>query len=94
MNTVICIGRSFGSDSHEIVVKVTDESGNRFYEKELIQLACRYGAVAEKALQGSDEKATNLWKHLSLKTQIFVEYPVATNGGLIPCISLIRRFSF
>lgn len=58
-NRIICIGRQFGSGGHEIAVKVGNQLGLKVYERELIRLACDYGELSEKAMQGSDEKATN-----------------------------------
>ena len=58
-NKILCIGRQFGSGGHEIGVKTAAELGIHVYEKELLTLACKYGDVAEKTLEKSDEKATN-----------------------------------
>ena len=58
-NRIICIGRQFGSGGHEIAVKVANQLGIRVYERELIRLACEYCELSEKAMCGSDEKATN-----------------------------------
>lgn len=58
-NKVICIGRQFGSGGHEIGVRAAARLGVRIYEKELLSLACKFGEVAEKTLERSDEKATN-----------------------------------
>ncbi|MGN1001200.1 MAG: AAA family ATPase [Oscillospiraceae bacterium] len=58
-NKIICIGRQFGSGGHEIGVRAAAALGIRIYERELVTLACKYGEIAEKTLEGSDEKATN-----------------------------------
>ena len=58
-NRIICISREFGSGGHEVAVKTADLLGVRVYEKELVRLACQYGALSEKNMTASDEKATN-----------------------------------
>ena len=58
-NRIICISREFGSGGHEVAVKAADLLGARVYEKELVRLACQYGALSEKNMTASDEKATN-----------------------------------
>ena len=58
-NKIICIGRQFGSGGHEIGVRAAARLGIRIYEKELLSLACKFGEVAEKTLEQSDERATN-----------------------------------
>ena len=58
-NKIICIGRQFGSGGHEIGVRAAAALGIRIYERELVALACKYGEIAEKTLEGADEKATN-----------------------------------
>lgn len=58
-NKIICIGREFGSGGHEIAVRAAERLGIKVYEKNLVHLACKYGGLAVKTLESSDEKATN-----------------------------------
>lgn len=58
-NKIICIGREFGSSGHEIAVRAAEKLGIKVYEKNLVHLACKYGELAVKTLEASDEKATN-----------------------------------
>lgn len=58
-NKIICIGREFGSGGHEIAVRTAEQLGIKVYEKNLVRLACTYGALSEKTLEEADEKATN-----------------------------------
>lgn len=58
-NKIICIGREFGSGGHEIAVRAAEKLGIKVYEKNLVHLACKYGELAVKTLEASDEKATN-----------------------------------
>lgn len=56
---IICIGREFGSGGHEIAVRLGQTLGLKVYEKNLLHMACKYGDLAVKRLESSDEKATN-----------------------------------
>ena len=58
-NKIISIGREFDSGGHEIAVRVAEKLGIKVYEKNLVHLACKYGELAIKILEASDEKATN-----------------------------------
>lgn len=58
-NKIICIGREFGSGGHEIAVRAAERLGIKVYEKNLVHLACKYGELAVKTMEASDEKATN-----------------------------------
>lgn len=56
---IICIGREFGSGGHEIAVRLGEVLDLKVYEKNLIHLACNYGELAVKDMEGADEKTTN-----------------------------------
>lgn len=56
---VLCIGRQFGSGGHEIACRVGEILGIRVYEKDILHLACTYGALSVSAMEDADEKATN-----------------------------------
>ena len=58
-NTIICVGRKFGSGGHEVAVRLSERLNIKVYEKHLLYLACQYGELAVKTLEDSDEKATN-----------------------------------
>lgn len=58
-NKIICIAREFGSGGHEIAVRTASKLGIRVYEKDLFQLACKYGELSEKMMESADETATN-----------------------------------
>ena len=46
-NTVITIGREFGSGGHEIGMKLADKLGIKCYDKELLQLAAKNSGLCE-----------------------------------------------
>lgn len=58
-NRVITIGRQLGSGGSEIGREAAKRLGIRFYDRELIELACQYGKVDMEALKGTDERRPN-----------------------------------
>ena len=59
MNTVITIGRQFGSGGHEIGEKVAEYFGIEFYDKELLTRAAQDSGLCEEMIQNHDERTTN-----------------------------------
>ena len=59
MNTVITIGRQFGSAGREIGEKVADHYGIKCYDKELITRAAKESGFCEEMIQNHDEQPTN-----------------------------------
>ena len=58
-NTVITIGREFGSGGHEIGMKLAEKLGIKCYDKELLQLAAKNSGLCEELFASQDEKPTN-----------------------------------
>ncbi len=59
MNTVITIGRQFGSAGHEIGEKVAEHFGIKCYDKELLTRAAKESGFCEEMIQNHDERPTN-----------------------------------
>ncbi len=59
MNTVITIGRQFGSGGREIGEKVAAHFGIKCYDKELLTRAAQESGFCEEMLQNHDERPTN-----------------------------------
>ncbi len=59
MNTIITIGRQFGSGGREIGEKVAAHFGIRFYDKELLTRAAKESGFCEEMLANHDERPTN-----------------------------------
>ena len=59
MNTVITIGRQFGSAGREIGEKVAEHFGIKCYDKELLTRAAKESGFCEEMIQNHDEKPTN-----------------------------------
>ncbi len=58
-NTVITIGRQYGSGGREIGKKLSKILGIGYYDDELISLAAKNSGMSSTALSDVDEKATN-----------------------------------
>ncbi len=59
MNTVITIGRQFGSGGHEIGEKLAAKLGIPYYDKDLLTRAAKESGFCEEMLQNHDERPTN-----------------------------------
>ena len=59
MNTIITIGRQFGSAGREIGEKVAQRLGIPFYDKELLSRAAKESGFCEEMLASHDERPTN-----------------------------------
>ena len=67
MNTIITIGRQFGSGGREIGKKVAEHFGIKFYDKDLLTRAAKESGFCEEMIQSHDERPTNsfLYNHSS-----------------------------
>jgi len=59
MNTVITIGRQFGSAGREIGEKLAQYFGIPFYDKELLTRSAKESGFCEEMIQNHDERPTN-----------------------------------
>jgi cytidylate kinase len=59
MNTIITIGRQFGSGGREIGEMVADHFGIKCYDKELLSRAAKESGFCEEMIQNHDERPTN-----------------------------------
>lgn len=58
-NTIITIGRQFGSAGREIGQKVAEEYGIKLYDKEMLSIAAKESGICEELFETHDEKPTN-----------------------------------
>lgn len=58
-NTIITIGREFGSAGREIGYKVAEELEIKLYDKEMLARAAKESGICEEIFQTHDEKPTN-----------------------------------
>lgn len=59
MNTIITIGRQFGSGGREIGELVAQHYGIKCYDKELLSRAAKESGFCEEMIQNHDERPTN-----------------------------------
>ena len=59
MNTIITIGRQFGSGGHEIGEKLAQHYGIKYFDKELLSRAAQESGFCEEMLRNHDERPTN-----------------------------------
>lgn len=59
INTIITIGRQFGSAGREIGQKLAREYGIKCYDKELLAEAAKQSGISEDLFASHDEKPTN-----------------------------------
>ncbi len=59
MNSVITIGRQFGSGGREIAKKLSEEFDIKYYDKELLARAAKDSGLCEEVLQNHDEMPTS-----------------------------------
>ncbi len=58
MNTIITIGREFGSGGHQIGMELAKELGIPFYDKELLERAAKESGFCKDLFVSQDEKPT------------------------------------
>lgn len=56
---VITIGREFGSEGHEIGLKLAERLGISMYDRDLLTLAAQKSGIAVETLAGADEKVAS-----------------------------------
>lgn len=59
MNTIITIGRQYGSGGREIGMKLAEAYGIKCYDRDLLQLAAKESGLCEDIFNHYDEKPTN-----------------------------------
>lgn len=59
MNTIITIGRQYGSGGREIGQKLADHYGIKLYDKELLALVAKESGYCKEIIQREDERPTS-----------------------------------
>ena len=57
-NTIITIGRQFGSAGREIGYQIADYFGIKLYDKEMLSRAAKESGICEEIFETHDEKPT------------------------------------
>ena len=58
-NTIITIGREFGSAGRETGYKIAKDFGIKLYDKEMLNRAAKESGICEELFEAHDEKPTN-----------------------------------
>ncbi len=85
MNTIITIGRQFGSGGREIGEKVAEYFKIKCYDKELLTRAAKESGFCEEMIQNHDERPTNSFLYnlvmdtysFGYNTSSFVDMPIS-----------------
>lgn len=59
MNTIITIGRQYGSGGREIGERVAGHFGIKYYDKELLSRAAKESGFCQEMIESHDERPTN-----------------------------------
>ena len=93
-NTIITIGREFGSGGHEIGAHLAEKLEIPLYDKEMLDRASKDSGIAEEILKAHDEKPTSsfLYSDMPINHKIFLAQfeaikKIADEG---PCILIGR----
>ena len=71
-NYVVTIARQYGSGGREVGLILSERTGLKFYDKDLITMAAQKSGMSSEALQKADEKAANsLLYTLALGSSIY-----------------------
>lgn len=83
MNTIITIGRQYGSAGHTIGRMLAEQLGIPFYDKELLELAAKDSGICKELFEHQDEKPTNSFLYsLVMDTYSFGFNPTAVEMPL------------
>ena len=69
--TIITIGRQFGSGGKEVGIRVAKELGIPFYDKELLQEAAKKSGLCEKIFENFDERPKSLLYSIAMDSYMF-----------------------
>ena len=87
-NTIITIGRQFGSAGREIGYKVADHFGIKLYDKEMLARAAKESGICEEIFESHDERPTNSF----LYTLVMDTYSMGYSGNTYSDMPINTRF--
>ena len=93
MNTIITIGRQFGSGGREVGEKLAEKLGYAFYDNHLIAMAAEKSGMSHAALTDANEKAANPWLYAAMSQtgQTSFGLNISTNDALFTVQAQIIR---
>ena len=87
MNSVITIGRQFGSGGREIGRLLAEKYGIPFYDKELLEESSKHSGICEDLFVRHDESVSNSF----IYSLVMGTYPMNSDGRLNPEMPLNQR---
>lgn len=87
MNSVITIGREFGSGGREIGRLLAEKYGIPFYDKELLEESAKHSGICEDLFVRHDESVSNSF----IYSLVMGTYPMSSDGRLNPEMPLNQR---
>ena len=82
-NTIITIGREYGSAGREIGYKVADYFGIKLYDKEMLARAAKESGICQELFETHDEKPTSSFLYSLLSTTRY-SWPSLTPSRRLP----------
>ena len=76
-NTIITIGRQYGSGGHDIGKKLAEELNIPFYDRELLERAAKDSGLCQEIFENHDEKPTNSFLYSLVMDTYSMGYPSA-----------------
>ncbi len=91
--TIITIGRQYGSGGREIGLKLAEELGIKFYDKELLDRAAKNSGMCQEIFENHDEKPTSSFLYSLVMDTYSMGILWAIPRRLLQiCRSIIRYF--
>ena len=83
-NTIITIGRQYGSGGREVGQKLAEYFGIKFYDKEMLAVAAKESGICEEIFETHDEKPTSSFLYslvmdtysMGYSSNVFSEMPI------------------
>ena len=76
-NTIITIGREYGSAGRQIGYKVAEDLGIKLYDREMLERAAKESGICEELFETHDEKPTNSFLYSLVMDSYSFGYPSA-----------------
>ena len=74
-NTIITIGREYGSAGRQIGYKVAEDLGIKLYDREMLERAAKESGICEELFETHDEKPTNSFLYSLVMDSYSFGYP-------------------
>ena len=77
-NTIITIGREYGSAGRQIGYKVAEDLGIKLYDREMLERAAKESGICEELFETHDEKPTNsfLYSLVMYPSSSYTDMPI------------------